>query len=87
MRVRFRRHPPPSLIIPTAVAKAELQAQLSTLSTSQTSSSAEVETLKQRVQDTEREKRDLIGIVSRLKEDSTQREGVLANHFKLHRAI
>jgi hypothetical protein len=28
------------------------------------------------VDDTEREKRDLLGVVSRLKEDSSQRDGV-----------
>ncbi len=38
-------------------------------------SSSEVETLKHRVEDTEREKRDLVGLVSRLKEDAVQREG------------
>ena len=60
-----------------AVARAALQAQLATISTSQTSSSAEVESLKHRIEDTEREKRDLVGIVSRLKEDASQREGTL----------
>jgi nucleoprotein TPR len=45
------------------------------LSTSQSSSSTEVEILKHRVENTEREKRDLVGVVSRLKEDSAQREG------------
>lgn len=59
----------------SAVARAALQAQLTTISTSQSTSSAELESLKHRVEDTEREKRDLIGIVSRLKEDATQREG------------
>ncbi|KAJ7432792.1 hypothetical protein B0H11DRAFT_2297225 [Mycena galericulata] len=55
-------------------SQAALQAQLSVLSTSQSSSSTEVENLKHRVEDTEREKRDLVGVISRLKQDSSQRE-------------
>ena len=57
-------------------AKGKLQEQLTTLSTSQSSASTEVETLKRRVEDTDREKRELIGVISRLKEESTQRDGV-----------
>lgn len=64
-------------MFPVVIAKAELQAQLTAISSTQTTSSAEVDALKHRVEDTEREKRDLIGIVSRLKEDATQREGAL----------
>jgi nucleoprotein TPR len=63
------------LILHTASSRAALQAQINTLSTSQSTSSTEVDTLKHRVEDTEREKRDLVGVVSRLKEDSAQREG------------
>ena len=59
----------------TASSRAALQAQINTLSSSQSSSSTEVDTLRHRVEDTEREKRDLVGVVSRLKEDSAQREG------------
>ncbi|KAJ7236740.1 hypothetical protein B0H12DRAFT_1139991 [Mycena haematopus] len=55
-------------------SQAALQAQISTLSTSQSSSSTEVDNLKRRVEDTEREKRDLVGVISRMKEDSSQRE-------------
>ena len=58
-----------------ASSRTTLQAQITALSTSQSSSSTEVDTLKHRVEDTEREKRDLVGVVSRLKEDSSQREG------------
>lgn len=58
-----------------ASAKAALQTQINSLSTSQSSSSTELDTLRHRVEDTEREKRDLVGVVSRLKEDSSQREG------------
>ncbi|KAI0953616.1 hypothetical protein AcW1_007790 [Taiwanofungus camphoratus] len=57
-----------------AVSRATLQAQITTLSTTQSASSTEVDTLKHRVEDTEREKRDLITVVSRLKEDGVQRE-------------
>ena len=58
-----------------ASSRTALQAQITALSTSQSSSSTEVDALKHRVEDTEREKRDLVGVVSRLKEDSSQREG------------
>lgn len=47
------------------------------VTTSQTSSSSEVELLKNRINDTEREKRDLVGVVDRLKEDSAMRDGTL----------
>ncbi|EED81916.1 predicted protein [Postia placenta Mad-698-R] len=57
------------------VSRAALQAQLTSLSTTQSVSSSEVESLKHRVEDTEREKRDLVTVVSRMKEDSVQREG------------
>lgn len=54
---------------------ADLQARVTTLSTSQSSSSNEVEELKRRLEDVEREKRDLISVISRLKQDSSEREG------------
>ncbi|KAF8158177.1 hypothetical protein B0H34DRAFT_444170 [Crassisporium funariophilum] len=54
--------------------RSALQNRLATLSTSQHSSSSEVDALKQRVDDTEREKRDLVGVISRLKDESSQRE-------------
>ena len=57
-------------------SKIALEAQLASVSTSQTSTSTEVESLKHRIEDVEREKRDLVGVVSRLKEDAAQREGV-----------
>ena len=56
-------------------AKGKLQEQLTTLSTSQASASTDAETLKRRVEDTDREKRELIGVISRLKEEGTQRDG------------
>jgi nucleoprotein TPR len=52
-----------------------LQNQITALSASQLSSSAESTSLKERVEDTEREKRELVGVISRLKDESSQREG------------
>ena len=69
----FTRVDDPNFFV--ASSRTTLQAQITALSTSQSSSSTEVDTLKHRVEDTEREKRDLVGVVSRLKEDSSQREG------------
>lgn len=60
--------------MPIAVDRARLQERLDAVSNTQTSSSAEVVTLKQRVEETEREKRDLMGVVSRLQEDAAQRD-------------
>lgn len=60
-----------------ASEKVELRKQLMMVTTSQTSSSSEVELLKNRINDTEREKRDLVGVVDRLKEDSAMRDGTL----------
>ena len=58
-----------------AVSQAALQSQIASLSTSQSSSSTEVDSLKHRVEDTEREKRDLVVVISRLKQEGAQREG------------
>lgn len=60
--------------MPIAADRARLQERLDAVSNTQTSSSAEVVTLKQRVEETEREKRDLMGVVSRLQEDAAQRD-------------
>ncbi|KIK98776.1 hypothetical protein PAXRUDRAFT_823499 [Paxillus rubicundulus Ve08.2h10] len=57
----------------------DLEARISSLSTSQSSSSSEVDQLKHRVEETEREKRNLIGVVSRLKEDAGQRDEEVQN--------
>jgi nucleoprotein TPR len=64
-------------MFPVAASKNSLEAQISNLSTSQSSSSTELDQLKHRVEDAERKKRDLMGVVSRLKEDATQRDGAL----------
>ena len=64
----------------SAASQAALKAKIASLSSSQSSSSTELEELKRRVNDTEREKRDLIGVISRLKQESSQREG---NHHPI----
>ena len=55
--------------------KTALQNQITTLSASQHSSTSVSTSLKERVEDTEREKRELVGVISRLKDESSQREG------------
>lgn len=66
------------LLYPRSLAssKSNLESQISTLSSSQSISSTEIDSFRHRVDDIEREKRDLLGVVSRLKEDSAQRDGV-----------
>ncbi|OAX41397.1 hypothetical protein K503DRAFT_502353 [Rhizopogon vinicolor AM-OR11-026] len=64
---------------PPAASNRNLEAQLANLSTSQSTSSTELDQLKHRVEDSEREKRDLIGVVNRLKEDATQRDDEVHN--------
>ncbi|KAI9435095.1 hypothetical protein H4582DRAFT_2080017 [Lactarius indigo] len=58
-----------------ASSKSNLESQISTMNSSQSVSSTELDSFKHRVEDTEREKRDLLSVVSRLKEDSAQRDG------------
>lgn len=62
-------------VVRVATAKVALQTQLSSASSSHNASSVELDNLKTRVEDVEREKRDLVSIVSRLKEDCAQRDG------------
>ncbi|KAH9992148.1 hypothetical protein BJV77DRAFT_1067895 [Russula vinacea] len=57
-----------------ASSKSNLETQITSLSSSQSFSSTEIDSFKHRVEDIEREKRDLLGVVSRLKEDSAQRD-------------
>lgn len=64
-------------MFPAAASKNDLEAQISNLSTSQYTSSTELDQFKHRIEDAEREKRDLMGVVNRLKEDATQRDGAL----------
>ncbi|KAJ3731245.1 hypothetical protein DFJ43DRAFT_435652 [Lentinula guzmanii] len=53
-------------------SQSELQTRITTLATSQNSSSHEAEELKHRLEDVEREKRDLINVISRLKQDGSE---------------
>jgi hypothetical protein len=62
-------------LVRVAAAKVALQTQLSSASSSRNASSVELDHLKTRIEDVEREKRDLVSIVSRLKEDCVQRDG------------
>ena len=56
-------------------SESNSESQISTLSSSQSVSSTEIDSFRHRVDDIEREKQDLLGVVSRLKEDSAQRDG------------
>lgn len=91
---RLKGHPcrrvftlPLLLCIPSSLAssKSNLESQISTLSSSQSISSTELDSFKHRVDDVEREKRDLLGVVSRLKGDSAQSDGMLSDFFYLLR--
>ena len=58
-----------------SVSQATLQSQVSTLSSSQSTRSSEFDTLQRRIDETEREKRDLVVVVDRLRSDGVQAEG------------
>ena len=61
--------------------KTILQNQITAISATQHSSTSESTSLKERVEDTEREKRELVGVISRLKDESSQREGKRHHYF------
>ncbi|KAK0464252.1 uncharacterized protein EV420DRAFT_1034622 [Desarmillaria tabescens] len=66
-------------------SQAELKAELLQLSTTQSTSSTELDDVRRRLEDSEREKRDVMAVVSRLKQDETQREEeiqTLRKHLK-----
>ncbi|PBK97398.1 hypothetical protein ARMGADRAFT_637587 [Armillaria gallica] len=66
-------------------SQAELKAEISRLSTTQSTSSTELDDVRRRLEDSEREKRDVMAVVSRLKQDETQREEeiqTLRKHLK-----
>ena len=63
-------------------SQATLQSQISTLNSSQSTRSSELDTLRGRIEETEREKRDLVIVVDRLKSDGVQAEGMVAYHLK-----
>lgn len=65
----------------TVASKVALETQLSSLSTSQSATSTEAETLKHRIEDVEREKRNLVAVVSRLEEDAARREGLTYSYL------
>lgn len=71
-----------------AASQTSLQTQIQDLLNSQNTSSSEVEALKRRVEDTDREKRDLVAVVSRLKQDGMQKDGschhILLSDFSSH---
>jgi predicted RNase H-like nuclease (RuvC/YqgF family) len=62
--------------------KTILQNQITAISASQHSSTSESTSLKERVEDTEREKRELVGVISRLKDETSQREGKRHHYLK-----
>ena len=62
-------------VVWSAATRVALQTQLSSTSSTHNASSVELGNLKTRIEDVEREKRDLVSIVSRLKEDCAQRDG------------
>jgi nucleoprotein TPR len=74
------------LLYPCSLAssKSNLESQISTLNSSQSISSTELDSFRHRVDDIEREKRDLLGVVSRLKEDSAQRDGMFFFYSHVH---
>ena len=56
-------------------SQATLLSQISTLSSSQNTHSSELDAFQRRVQETEREKRDLVVVIDRLRTDGAQAEG------------
>lgn len=62
-----------------AASQSTLQTEISTLSSSQSSRSSELETLQRRIDETEREKRNLVVVVDRLRSDGVQAEGMMAS--------
>lgn len=60
-----------------SVSHAALQSQVASLTSAQSSRSSSLDVLQRRVEDAEREKRDLIAVVDHLRTDSTQAEGTV----------
>ncbi|KAG8214434.1 hypothetical protein J3R82DRAFT_9457 [Butyriboletus roseoflavus] len=57
----------------------DLETRISSFTSSRSSSASDLDHLRNRIEETEREKRDLMGVVSRLKEDATQRDEEVQN--------
>ncbi|KAG9308009.1 hypothetical protein JVU11DRAFT_2179 [Chiua virens] len=78
--VHTRTARPGGLKLSSPVASnKDLEARVSSYTSSQSSSVSDLDHLRNRVDETEREKRDLIDVVSRLKEDASQRDEEVQN--------
>ena len=74
--MRFRLLALVTLIRPTSVATREtLENERKRFSQSHSASSSEADALKVRITDLEREKRDLVGVIARLRTEDEEREG------------
>ena len=58
-----------------AASQSASQSRIAELETAKTSSTTDVDRLRARVDDVEREKRDLVGVISRLKQENESRDG------------
>ena len=68
----------------SVASQTSLQEQVAELLNSRSSSSSEVDTLKHRVDETEREKRDLVGVITRLKQESAHQEGKFSTPYSFN---
>ena len=59
-----------------AGSQSALKSRIAELENAQTSSNTDVDRLRARVDDVEREKRDLVGVISRLKQENESRDGM-----------
>lgn len=59
-----------------------LQIQLASVSDTHATSSGEIQTLRHTLADVEREKRDLVAVVSRHKDDAAQQDGQSSRAFQ-----
>ncbi|SRR6266550_1082238 len=59
-----------------AGSQSALKSRIAELETAQTSSTTDVDRLRARVDGVEREKRDLVGVISRLKQENESRDGM-----------
>jgi nucleoprotein TPR len=70
----FHNVPSPASL--SAASEASLQVEVTRLASQNTTSSAELDGSKRQIEDVEREKRDLLGVISRLKQENTERDGL-----------
>ena len=59
-----------------AASQSASKSRIAELETAKTSSTTDVDRLRARVDDVEREKRDLVGVISRLKQENESRDGM-----------